>query len=289
MVGGVFFVGVLGGFPVGVGAFSVEPSIHDLQILPGSSVDRELIVKNTEDTPVNMVLSVQKFAPGTGGEPVFLDPSDTTDLPSWIRVSSPRFTLAPGESRRLRVQIAVPADAQRRGYYAAIFLAEQNTGESAVGFARRLATLWMISVGGAEDAAAPKIALQEEGVSADWGWFGRTGNTSFVVQNTGVVHGAVRVRTRVQAWPMGAYASSQDVRLLPDERRTVTSAWSLAIPAARLRVTHELLNDDDKVIGFFERRFWIAETVVLASFLSALILGAIARLVIRSRRKRFTV
>ncbi len=286
---GMGFVSVLGGWPIEARALSVQPAIHDFSITPGATVDRELLVKNTEDAPVEIVLSVQKFSPGTGGEPIFVDPKDTAGLPSWIRVSAPRFTLAAGESRSVRVQIGVPADAEPRGHYAAIMLAEQGTGESAVGFARRLATLWMLSVGSEGNAAVPRIALQEEGTRTEWGWFARAGASAVSLRNTGVVHGAVRVRTQVRAWPTGVASSWEDVRLLPEETRGITSRWSFTLPTPYLRVTHELVNDEGKVFGFSERRYWVAESLFLIGGLLLVILGTVVRMIVRSRRKRFTV
>ena len=271
-----------------VEAFSVEPAIQDLRLVPGTSEDRELVFRNTEASPVRVALSVQAFEAGVGGEPHFLDPSMVAGLPSWIRVSAPVFLLEPGASRRVRVQIAVPADAERRGYYAAIIASEQLSGESSVGFARRLATLWMVSVGGERDAAAPKLALQE-GVQTHWRFFGRGGTIETMVRNSGVVHGSTRVRTMIRSSVGSAIIHEQDVRLLPDESRVLQVAWKASWPTLRIAVTQELLNAEGKSIGILRATYWVWETLIGAgSMLLATLLG-IGGLVRRSRRRRFTV
>lgn len=290
VLGGVFFAVmscILFG-SVSAQAFSVEPAIQELRLLPGTSEDRELVFRNTEEVPVRIALSVQAFEAGTGGEPRFLDPSYVAGLPSWIRVSAPVFELDPGASRRVRVQITAPPDAERRGYYAAIIASEQLSGESSVGFARRIATLWMVSVGGEQDAAVPKLAFQGE-ASVRWKLFGRGGFVETSLHNTGIVHGATRVRTTVRPWFGPSVLHEQDVRLLPDEVRMIQGSWKGLWPTARLDITQELVNDQGKTVGLVRTLHWVPETVVAGIGIGVGFLLSVVAIIRRSRRRRFTV
>ncbi|MBP9747321.1 hypothetical protein KBD13_00055 [Patescibacteria group bacterium] len=270
-------------------AFSVEPAIQDLRLVPGASEDRELVFRNTEASPVRVALSVQAFEAGVSGEPRFLDPSIVAGLPSWIRVSAPVFVLEPGASRRVRVQIAVPADAERRGYYVAIIASEQLSGESSVGFARRLATLWMVSVGGDQDTAVPKLAFQDE-MQTRWRFFGRGGVVETSVRNSGVVHGSTRVRTTIQPSIGSLIVHEQDIRLLPNESRALEATWESSWPAIRLMLTQELLNNEGKVISTTRSTHWVGETLIGGGVVfMAVFLLSVAYFVRRSRRRRFTV
>ena len=193
-------------------AFEVRPAIQELTVEAGSSTERVLFVKNTDGYPLDLFLRVQKFIAGTNGAPIFLDPADTQGLPEWIGVSAPEFRLAPGEERAIRVRISPPREATQGGSYAGIFVAEKPLPRGAIDSARRIATLWLVSVTQENTSLVPSVRA-----TVDWkksmNMFRRSGEVAVRIQNTGNVHTVARLTTQ--------HMGEREVRLLPGETRDV--------------------------------------------------------------------
>jgi len=104
---------------VAEGQISVSPLIlDDITVFPGSVKTIFLVVGSTAGSDQDCVVSVSGMRIAEGGLP---SPAD--DAPrscaDWITVNPAAFTLSPGESKRIVLQVRVPKDTVG-GYYALI-------------------------------------------------------------------------------------------------------------------------------------------------------------------------
>lgn len=286
MVLGILVAGLPALVPSKVLAFQVQPAIIELAVGAGSSTQRTMVVRNTDPTPSAYVLTVQKFQPGGDGRPAFLDPADVSGLPSWLRVSDPTFSLEPGTEKRITVDIAVPASAEPGGAYAAVFVTEKPAAAGPLGIARRIATLFLVSVGNASGDVRIAGVTQSVGASdGDALGIRAGGETAVSLRNRGHAHDTVEARVHVEThgiFGKHIYEETRAARLLPDEERTVSVPWSGASPIGFVRASVVLSNGQ----AFRTARDWYALPVP-SVLLAALCVGlsGIAFRAIRRYRK----
>ena len=228
-------------------AFAIEPAIHDLSLSPGAATTTSVTVNNNESKPITFFLTVQKFIAGGNGQPKFLDPKEAEGFPSWIRVSDPEFTLAPNQKKTVDVAINIPSDAPAGGNYAAVFVTEKPVQASAVGIARRIASLFMVAVN--KDQAPSRIevvsALIQYEFKNQWYLPTNTGQVSAEVKNAGASHGAATVEAHIVSWGWTGKTTrtfNTTGRLLPNESRKFQFSWPDTSPI-------ELINADMEIDG----------------------------------------
>lgn len=239
----VFFCALLcGGVPLAsVEAFEVAPAIQELQIQAGATSEREIRLVNPGDEPLEVFFTVQKFRAGGGGAPVFLPSEDTRGLPEWIRVSAPKAQLPPRSSAVIRVRIDVPRAAPSGGYTAAIFVTEASRDGAMVEVAKRIATLWFVTVQGSDGVTAkPEWKIDELTVRSRPEGARAGAAAQISVQNIGNTHGIVAARVEFDGLFMHATSTYRAMRLLPGEARQTTVTMSSLAPIDVLYVTVEL-------------------------------------------------
>lgn len=239
--------------PVKTEAFSVQPAIQELSVRAGESIQRQVTVTNPDLEPVELFFTVQKFVAGGGGAPLFLPPSDTAGLPEWIRVSTPRVMLRGGESRTIQVDIRPPATAESRGHSVALFAAEVAPPGGNVQVAKRIATLWFVTVQGRSgEPALPawEVSMSEPRIRHS-GWKTEV-STIWNVRNTGMTHGIAVLPTEIRGLTRTLSATSTVLRLLPGESREGLVSASTIWPINRI-----VLKIEDPSGRPLERQVWV--------------------------------
>ncbi len=241
-------------FPESALAFQVSPAIQEVNVAAGTTVDRDIQLVNTDEEPVELFFTVQKFGAGGGGAPVFLSPNDVSGLPEWIRVSQPAVRIEPRSTASIQVRVVVPKDARPGSYTAAIFATESIQSGMTVDVAKRIATLWFVTVKGA-DGTEPRRAWQIEEVSynarADrWRTVTDVGAR---LKNTGEAHGIAVATVTIDGLFSQPKSVQRTARLLPLESRDVNVEFSSLIPFERARIAVELASGER-----VERVIWIA-------------------------------
>lgn len=239
--------------PVTTEAFSVQPAIQELSVRAGESIQRQVTVANPDIEPVELFFTVQKFVAGGGGAPSFLPPSDTAGLPEWIRVSAPRVMLRGGESRTIQVDIRPPATAESRGHSVALFATEVAPPGGNVQVAKRIATLWFVTVQGRSgEPALPawEVSMSEPRIRHS-GWKTEV-STTWNVKNTGKTHGIAVLPTEIRSLTQVLSATSTVVRLLPGETREGSVSASTIWPINRIT-----LKIEDPSGRLLERQVWV--------------------------------
>lgn len=102
-----------------VNALTVSPPrIDELKAAPGQKTEFEIKLTNQEEEPRTYEALVQNFqSKDETGTPEFLD--SKTDLALWLKLPDP-VSLEPKETKKLKLSISIPENAEPGGYNAAI-------------------------------------------------------------------------------------------------------------------------------------------------------------------------
>ena len=121
-------------------SFSVSTGLVDLTGTPGSTGSQELIIRNDGDESLELRIAI---------EPTPSVSSDRSAV-EWLSLETDALTIAPGDGANLRVQIAIPDDAESGGYYARVTLtsATDEAADNVTAVAGQLAVGFMITVAG---------------------------------------------------------------------------------------------------------------------------------------------
>ena len=134
---------IAGGLSTPAGAtisFSVSTGLVDLTGTPGSTGSQELLIRNDGDETLDLRIALEA------------NPSVSSDRSAvtWLSLETDTLTIAPGDGANLRVQIAIPDDAESGGYYARVTLtsATDEAADNVTAVAGQLAVGFMITVAG---------------------------------------------------------------------------------------------------------------------------------------------
>lgn len=131
-------------------ALSISPVRIEFTGDPGQSVENKIKVINTEPRTKTFFTNIYNFeASGDeSGNPAFKVVK--SDLATWISVQN-SVTLDPNETKVLPFSVAIPANAEPGGYFAAIFLTEnppQANEDGQVTVGSEVGTLLLLRVNG---------------------------------------------------------------------------------------------------------------------------------------------
>jgi hypothetical protein len=156
-----FFVGV-----ESASALTISPVKIEVSGNPGQTLRGELELLNEQAGAKTFFSSFENFEPsGDTGSPKFVGAED--GLATWLG-SQPNVTVSTGETVKVPFTIAIPAEAEAGGYFAAIFWGEQDpsikaAGEVAIG--GKLGVLILLRVNGdiVEEAGITEFGMFEGG------------------------------------------------------------------------------------------------------------------------------
>lgn len=128
----------------------VRPPLLEVRARAGEATGGVFLLKNTELVEQTYVFRIQGFVPqGDQGQQVFLPPTDTQGLPSWLYLRTPRVTLAPGATVSVPFLFRPPQGVEAGGYQAVIFVEPVNSGQmDGVVLGRRIGVLVFATVEG---------------------------------------------------------------------------------------------------------------------------------------------
>lgn len=133
-------------------ALTIAPARMELTGDPGTNVTGEFVIINEEEGSRTFYTSAQNFeARGETGTPNFVD--GDTGLASWVTVA-PEITLTQGEKQTVPFSIAIPANADAGGHFAAIFLSTVPPGDAQVSIGAKVGVLLLLRVAGDVTEAA---------------------------------------------------------------------------------------------------------------------------------------
>lgn len=212
--------------PAAAFAFSVRPSLLDVQANPGSSARALFTVLNPNPAAQTYFLSSMAFAPrDESGAPVF-DPKDSNGVAQWVHFSAPSVSVPGAGKTDVSFSVDVPAGTKPGGYYVAVLVspapADVVSVVSGASIEAKVAVLTFVTVGG---AGMEKVGLLDFSMAGNQSVRdGLWGTYSYRLQNQGDVHviprGTVRVRDAFGQVIAEGPANSANERLMPATTRT---------------------------------------------------------------------
>ncbi|MGB9681455.1 MAG: hypothetical protein ACP5RW_07925 [bacterium] len=123
-----------------------EPSIQEINALPGSFRSSVITIQNMTEKPVNVRVNTKPVALGPDGE--IIETEDTRySCVDWIKTDTNSFTLKSKERRSIRVNISPPRDIKPGGRYANVSF-EVLDPSAKEGLVTTLDTLYLVTVPG---------------------------------------------------------------------------------------------------------------------------------------------
>lgn len=132
-------------------AVTVSPVLNEVEAEAGTTVERDILLSNEKRESKTLFLDFLSFeAKDESGKPLLF--RARTGLPTWMSSEYDSVTLGAGEKRNIKVQIAVPKDAEPGGYFAAVMFRDepirQIGDESAVALSSQVGSLMLLRVKG---------------------------------------------------------------------------------------------------------------------------------------------
>jgi len=177
-------------------SLKISPLRTDIVVEAGESATVEVFITNMTGGAVTLKAISNDFVAGDekGTPSIILDENSYAPSHSLKRFMRPvdNIALGPGESRKVEVQIDVPADAQAGGYYGVIRFAPASTAGQPVDLATSVASLILLRVPGPviEDLTLTNFEVRQNGGTASN--FRTPDNLELLLrfQNKGNVHAA---------------------------------------------------------------------------------------------------
>lgn len=261
------------------GGIVVSPTRADVTVNEGEQTSEVITVRNETRDTTAVRIYVMDFSVGSEDTIQFSSPGhESYSASQWLSADTSEFELHEGESRDVEVTVAVPAEVEPGGHYAAVFFeTEPSTTEEGVSIATRLPTLFYITVPGkteqdvVADAEIVSIVLPRvvDGGPVDVG---------VVVHNCGNVHLTMAAKAYFDC-SVGSSAELDlgQMTILPDDEASFEAAWDevpfIGRVEARLVVGYfdqdgELVNEDR--VGHFTVVPW-QELVTIAVAIGLLV------------------
>lgn len=154
-------------FDVGsVSALTISPVKVEVTGDPGQTLRGEIEVLNEQIETKTYFSSFENFEPsGDTGSPKFIGSKD--GLATWLQ-TQPTVSVANGETVKIPYTITIPANAEPGGYFAAIFLGEQDPGTQSAGevsIGGKIGVLILLRVSGdiEEQAGISEFSISDSG------------------------------------------------------------------------------------------------------------------------------
>lgn len=291
-------------------SMKISPLRTDITIEAGESGTVEVLVTNISDDAVILRAIANDFVAGDekGTPSIILDENSYAPSHSLKRFMKPieNITLGPGETRKVEVQIEVPADAMAGGYYGVIRFAPATASGQPVDLNASVASLILLRVPGpvVEELALTNFDIRQNGSSGSN--FRTPDNLELLLrfENKGNVHVA----------PFGQIVVQKGKEVIYDYKFNQKDPKGEVLPnsARRWEVPLENLGKFGKykIIGTFgygtqgqtinvEKTIWIIPTLYILGavggllLLIAIIVGiwlflrSYKRRILRSARRRY--
>lgn len=148
-----FLVAATGLCAATANAVTIIPPNLEFSVQPGETITTKVKLFNESADTLTQYSSVANFvAKDETGTPEFVTETDVSDLASWMTVEPGPFNLSSGDRLEIPVTIAVPADAEPGGHYAAVFFSGQAPDAAAqqgqIGIAAKVGSLILVRVAG---------------------------------------------------------------------------------------------------------------------------------------------
>lgn len=250
--------------------FAVEPGKTEIYLNPGENMVKNISITNRMDKTVRFKLSTEDFI-GTDDpkQPVILldNNSSPYSLKDFIVPEITQFSLEFGEKITIPVRVSVPKNAEPKGYYGALVVA--NDPDKLVGkdgkeisgqtqIISRIGALFLMRINGQGKEEGNITSLKVMGPS-QWFYTKRPAGFEIGYKNTGNVHlvpyGTITVknlfRQTISTLPVDAYF------VLPESTRYREVNWSDGFSLGRYTANLALNKGYGDQMAYSSIAFWV--------------------------------
>lgn len=171
---------------------TLSPLRNELNIAPGTSLERKLRVTNSTDKPVQVTFSAEEFnVTNQAYDYAFFS---GTDLTKWVIFQPKLVEIPPNKTEQIAYTIGVPLEAESGGRYISLF-ASADAGENKNGVIsrQRVGSLVYLTVSGDVSRTGKLLSL-----SSPWAMKGDS-EWNAVIGNSGTTHFRSRYDVEVQS------------------------------------------------------------------------------------------
>lgn len=270
------------------GQFLITPVKAEIDLFPGQSVTREVMVANHTGKQITLDFSLEDFAgsPDPSESHVFLGDEDSPwSARAWLDPEMDSIVLDQGEMVTFDVKISAPSDAAPGGHYAALFASSQEvaeTGEGNVRLTSRVGTLFLIKMAGEIESMG---TLNEPEVPSITN-FGPI-NIGLVFNNLGNVHetpsGRVEI-TNIFGQTVADIPVDEWV-VLPESSRRIEVEWGNKWHLGPYNVNAEIVyGEEGNLISATSTIWFFPWPVILAVIIGVLFILLMVFLIVKKRR-----
>lgn len=276
------------------GDFVVGPGRFEIEIKPGETVTREIMVTNRISEGRTFQLTVEDAAAGDAGAAVKLlgNERGPYTLKDYITFPKDHFTLGLGERARIPVTITVPADAEPGGRYGSVLITTVRDEGGDAGVATpaprspvvaRIGTLFFLTIPGDIKRSGQTTGLS---LPANKWWY-ESGPIQFAIgyENTGSIHlnpyGEMRIKNMFGE-EVG-FVQLEPWFVLPKALRTREIVWDREFLLGRYTATVFINRGYDDVVDEQTVVFWVLPWKIVGGvFVGIFLLVFLIRLFFRT-------
>lgn len=270
---------------------TVERTVRDILVEPGSERVEEITIKNQTTRPVVIDATAQDLGIRSGGDrSLEIDGAGSQERGAggWLTPEAAKLRIPALEERTMRVRVRVPADAGPGTWQALVLLlVTPEAGEGVVALQEETSVTMLLQVAG--DAKRDlRVSLRPEDRAH---WRGGEAVWTVTVANEGDVHESFGGRVVVDALLAGSRSMQlQTGILLPGERRDLRVRVQLREAPDRVRARAEVTTraraGGDTEPTDTELTATAQSVFVLPWWIPLVVLAAVVIIVLRVRRTR---
>jgi P pilus assembly chaperone PapD len=247
----VLFLSLLPSPTSAQGGIKVSPTKVDLVIGKGQTAEEVISVENQGDGVARIRVYAMDFSIDEESNFSFYEPGHQSySCASWLTLDVAELDLNPGETREVKVAVAVPDEVEPGGHYAALFFetapVEAPPGVS-VTIAGRIPSLFYLTIPGITEADVFSDAEIVSLLLPGWLEKGPV-EAGVVVRNTGNIHLTIAAKAYFSGFrgeKIGELDLGQMV-VLPGSERIMKGSWEETPLFSRVKAS--------VVIGYFDQQ-----------------------------------
>lgn len=271
------------------GQFVISPTKVELEMKPGESVSRDIVVANRTGITLTVEFSVEDFegSEDPAQATVFLGDEDGSwGGRRWLEPELSSIVIKHGETATFRTKVNVPKNARPGGHYAALFASStyeaQDEQGSAINKTSRISSFFLIKVAGAVRQEGtldpPEVPAVSEYGPIDIGLvFRNQGNTHLKPSGRVIITnilGQTTVEIPVSEWVV-----------LPESARRNVVKWDSHYLFGRYTAKAEIGYTPDGTPIIVSSSFWVIPwKIVLGIAAGVILLMALVSWLVRRRR-----
>lgn len=226
-------------------SLTISPLFFSYNLAGGQQQDLKLLVGNTSDQPLTIILESLDYQPSPDGViPAALTAIDpNTSLKDWLRGPLEPITIAPQTMQPVLVGLEIPPQVAVGSHYGVIAARTVVSSSAAVNVSGRVGAIVLVNVGGPLDFSTRIKSIRSQGLSGPL-------QISTALQHMGNAHYRTSGEVAVKVWPWGKETTVKlpEQILVPGITRTLNVNVPQSPVLGLIVITTKLTTGDNKIV-----------------------------------------